>query len=121
MVKLGDTEDETEEVEVEGDATAAEDDCASEGGADSEAESDEEDEELRPGSIVWVRFRSWYPAEVLSVDQLGVKEQATPLPPDTVYVIRFGISDIRLAKTKFLNQLGEDAVDAAMARRGPQI
>ena len=35
VVKLGDTEDETEEVEVEGDATAAEDDCASEGGADS--------------------------------------------------------------------------------------
>ena len=75
-----------------------------------------EKEDLGPGSVVWVKFRSWYPAEILGVDQLGVKERALPLGQDTVYVKRFGIGDIRLAKIKCLDQLGEDAVDAARAR-----
>ena len=69
---------------------------------------------------MWVRFRSWYPAEVLGVDQLSVKEKAAPLAPDTMYVRRFSIGDTRLAKAKFLDRLGEDAVDAARASKGSQ-
>lgn len=111
-----------DEIEVEGDVNAAEDDCESEAG-DKNLEdpgSDMEKEDLGPGSVVWVKFRSWYPAEILGVDQLGVKERALPLGQDTVYVKRFGIGDIRLAKIKCLDQLGEDAVDAARASRGSQ-
>ena len=43
-------------------------------------------------------FRSWFPAEVLGVNQLGVKEQVPPLPYNTMYVRSFGTSDIRVAK-----------------------
>ena len=68
--------------------------------------------------MVWVRFRSWYPAEVLGVHQLSAKQRAAVLSPDTIYVRRFGSGDTRLAKVKFLDRLGEDAVDAAGASKG---
>ena len=41
-----------------------------------------------------------------------------PLPHNTMYVRSFGTSDIRLAKTKFIYLLGEEAIDAARASRG---
>ena len=54
---------------------------------------------------------------MLGVNQLGVKEQAAPLPHNTMYVRSFGTSDIRLAKTKFIDLLGEEAVNAVRASR----
>ena len=108
-----------EEIEMEGDGEAPEDDCVSDiSDNESDDEEEEEEEEFGPGSIVWVRFRSWFPAEVLGFDQLGVKDQAVLLSPDTVYVRRFGTGDTRVAKTKFLSPLGENAVDAARASKG---
>ena len=110
--------EENEDVEVEGDADAAEDECESEAGEEDPDTSNDEEEELGPGSVVWVRFRSWYPAEVLGVHQLSAKQRAAVLSPDTVYVRRFGSGDTRLAKVKFLDRLGEDAVDAARDSKG---
>ena len=40
------------------------------------------------------------------------------LAPDTVYMRRFGSGDTRLAKVKFIDRLGEDAVDAVRASKG---
>ena len=52
--------------------------------------------------------------------QLEVGDQVTTLPPDMVYVRRFGIGDTILVKVKFIDPLGENAVDAARASKGSE-
>ena len=44
---------------MEGDANAAEDECESEAGEEDPDTSNDEEEELDPGSVVWAKFRSW--------------------------------------------------------------
>ena len=41
-----------------------------------------------------------------------------PAGPNAVYIRRLGVQDIRLIKTKYLDSLGENAVDAARASKG---
>ena len=56
-----------------------------------------------PGTIMWARFHSWYPAKVYELDEVPTlyKNLIPDHPSDNVYVWRFEpFGDIKVAKVK---------------------
>ena len=88
---------------------------------DSESE---EDDSIAPGTVVWARLRSWYPAVICSSDEIPDKMKRLFLdhPSHNIFVKRFEpFNDFRIVKIKNLDQLGENRTDKSRAARSENI
>lgn len=126
------TED-VEEEEAEEDLEDVEDDIEDEENDTSMCEEDDEenldkeddeDESLAPGTIVWARLRSWYPATICSQEDIpdSLKKLLPDHPASDIFVKRFEpFGDIRVIKAKNIDVLGENRIDKARSSKSDDI
>ena len=72
------------------------------------AEEDGEDDNLAPGTVVWARLRSWYPAIICSPGEVPAMYQKfiPDYPTSDVFVRRFApFKDVRIVKVKNIDSL----------------
>ena len=77
-----------------------------------------------PGTVVWARLRSWYPATICSPEEIPEKfrKLIPDHPQDDIFVKRFEpFNDIRLVKAKNIDQLGENRSDKFRAAKTENI
>ena len=77
-----------------------------------------------PGTVVWARLRSWYPATICSPEEIPEKfrKLIPDHPQDDIFVKRFEpFNDIRLVKAKNIDQLGENWSDNFRAAKTENI
>ena len=82
------------------------------------AEEDGEDDNLAPGTVVWARLRSWYPAIICSPEEVPAmyKKFIPDYPTSDVFVRRFApFNDVRIVKVKNIDSLAENQTDKANA------
>ena len=87
-------------------------------------EEEDEDDSLAPGTVVWARLRSWYPATICSPEDIpdSLKKLLPDHPATDVFVKRFEpFSDVRVIKAKNIDQLSENRCDKARAAKSEAI
>ena len=87
-------------------------------------EQEDEEEPLGPGSIIWVRRRSWYPGRVVDVHNLpqGTKKYLPEHPENELIVELFPpFCDVVIAKRGRIERLNESASDKEKASKSEDV
>ena len=87
-------------------------------------EQEDEDEPLGPGSIIWVRRRSWFPGRVVDVHNLpqGTKKYLPEHPENELIVELFPpFCDVVIAKRGRIERLNESASDKEKASKSEDV
>ena len=121
-------EDVMEDIEDETEADLEEDEMDTSVCGEDDSDVIEDDETTGalqvPGTVVWARLRSWYPATICSSEEIPdkLRKLIPDHPEDEIFVKRFEpFNDVRLVKSRSIDQLGENRSDKARAAKTEEI
>ena len=134
MLADGDVEEGEEEVEDDGEEYVEEDEadasfCDDSSQDEGDFGGDEEDDDGRqtgPGSLVWAKLRSWFPARICDLQEIPSQLKAQlgkqPSAENVVVWLFPPFSEHRVVRLRNIGEeIGENRVDRVFAGRGARI